>query len=366
MFNEQGYMTKLTQSLVLFLGLITLAGGCASPNAEESATEDSAAEESATDPSSRRIEVDGSSTVYPITNEIAQEYQLISSKQPEIRVNVSGTGGGFRQFCAGETDINNASRPINAKEMATCEENGVKYIELPVAYDALTVVVHPENDWVSEMTTEDLAKIWEPSAESTLMQWNEIDSQWPRRPLNLYGPGADSGTFDYFTEAIVGEAEASRQDYIDSEDDMLIVRGVSEDTYALGYFGYSYYEENQKELKALAIDNGSGPVMPSRETVRSGEYQPLSRPLLIYVNANSLENKSELQEFIEYYLSQGRPSVKIVGSIPLPDEIYNLALKRMENKQTGTVFAGKTPINFKMEDLLQKEAQSTVDGQADQ
>ena len=340
-------MTKLAQSVLVFLGILTITSACGTPN------------NSSVDSSQKAIIVDGSSTVYPITNEIAQEYQLISANQPEIRINVSGTGGGLRRFCAGETDISNASRPINTEEMATCEENGVEYIELPVAYDALTVVVHPDNDWVSAMTTEDLAKIWEPSAETTLMQWNQVNPEWPRRPLNLYGPGTDSGTFDYFTEAIVGEAEASRQDYIDSEDDTLIVRGVSEDIYSLGYFGYSYYEENQKELKALAIDNGSGPVMPSRETVRSGEYQPLSRPLLIYVQAEALETKPELRAFLEYYLTQGRPSVNIVGSIPLPDQLYNLALKRMKNKQTGTVFDGKTPINLKIEDLLEKEASAS-------
>ncbi|MDR9404412.1 MAG: PstS family phosphate ABC transporter substrate-binding protein [Halothece sp. Uz-M2-17] len=354
MINEQGHIKKLTKSVTVFLGILTLASACSSPNPNNS------------DPDTRQtiIEIDGSSTVYPITNEIAQEYQLISANQPEIRVNVSGTGGGFRRFCAGETDINDASRPITTEEMATCEDNGVEYIELPIAYDALTVVVHPDNDWIDEITTEDLAKIWQPSNDVT--QWNEVNSQWPRRPLNLYGPGADSGTFDYFTEAIIGESGASRQDYIDSEDDTLIVRGVSEDSYALGYFGYSYYEENQKELKALSIDNGSGAVMPSRETVRSGEYQPLSRPLLIYVNAESLENKPELNNFLEYYLTQGRPSVKVVGSIPLPDEIYNLALKRMENKQTGTVFEGKAPVNLKIEDLFEKEAQSTVDYELNQ
>ncbi|AFZ42624.1 phosphate ABC transporter substrate-binding protein, PhoT family [Halothece sp. PCC 7418] len=353
MINEQGHIKKLTKSVVVFLGVLTLTSACGSTSTNNS------------DTGKTMIEVDGSSTVYPITNEIAQEYQLISANQPEIRVNVSGTGGGFRRFCAGETDINDASRPINAEEMETCEENGVKYVELPVAYDALSVVVHPDNDWVSEITTETLAKIWQPSAETTVMQWNEVNSQWPRRPLNLYGPGVDSGTFDYFTEAIVGKAGASRQDYIDSEDDTLIVRGVSEDPYALGYFGYSYYEENQKELKALAIDNGSGAVMPSRETVRTGEYQPLSRPLLIYVNVESLETKPELSKFLEYYLTQGRPSVKVVGSIPLPDEIYNLALKRMENKQTGTVFEGETPINLKIEDLLQKEARSYINSDAE-
>ena len=346
MITQPISLTQIPKSFFLFLGVLTFSTACSSPQDSQP-------------PSSQAvIAVDGSSTVYPITNEIAQEYQLISTKQPEIRINVSGTGGGFRRFCVGETDISNASRPINAEEMATCQENDVEYIELPVAYDALTVVVHPDNDWVNEITTSDLATIWEPNAENRVTKWNQVRSQWPDRPLNLYGPGADSGTFDYFTEAIIGEAEASRTDYFDSEDDTLLVRGVREDLNSLGYFGYSYYEENRGDLKALAIDNGSGAVMPSRDTVRSGEYQPLSRPLLIYVNASALEAKPELREFVEYYLTQGRPSVSVVGSIPLPDEIYNLALKRIENKQTGTVFEGETPINFKMEDLLRKEAKS--------
>lgn len=339
----------MTKSLFLFLGVLALAGGCTS------------SENQATNSSQTIIEVDGSSTVFPITNEIAQEYQLISSQQPEIRVKVSGTGGGFRRFCAGETDINDASRPINVEEMKTCEENGIEYIELPVAYDALTVVVHKDNDWASEITTEELKAMWQPNAENNITQWNQVRSQWPQRPLKLYGPGADSGTYDYFTEAIVGEAEASRMDYTDSEDDTLIVRGVSQDPDGLGYFGYTYYEENRGQLNALAIDNGTGAVFPARETVRSGEYQPLSRPLLIYVNAQSLEEKPELKEFLEYYLTQGRPSINIVGSIPLPDEIYNLALKRMENKQVGTVFEGKAAINLKIEELFRREAKSTID-----
>lgn len=354
MINHQGYLTKTTTPILVLLGVFAFSSGCSSPN------------DSPSNSSQTIIEIDGSSTVYPITNEIAQEYQLISSEQPEIQVKVSGTGGGFRRFCAGETDINDASRPINAEEMETCQENGVQYIELPVAYDALTVVVNPANDWASEITTQELKTMWEPDAENNITQWNQVRSSWPSRPLNLYGPGSDSGTFDYFTEAIIGEAEASRQDYTPSEDDTLIVRGVSEDPDGLGYFGYSYYEEKREELKALAIDNGSGAVEPSRQTVRSGEYQPLSRPLLIYVNANSLEEKPELREFLEYYLTQGRPSVNIVGSIPLPDDIYNLALKRMDNKQTGTVFEGKTPINFKIEDLFRKEAKSTIDFESNQ
>jgi len=348
MTQPRNVLKMTTKPVFIFLGILTFASSCSSPS-----------NESQNNSSQTAIEIDGSSTVYPITNEVAQEYQLISSDQPEIRVKVSGTGGGFRRFCKGETDINNASRPITTSEMKTCEENGVKYIELPVAYDALTVVVHPKNDWVNTITTEELETIWQPSAENNITQWDQVRSDWPRRPLNLYGAGTDSGTYDYFTEAIMGEAEASRQDYIDSEDDTLIVRGVSEDLYSLGYFGYSYFEENRGDLKALAIDNGEGAVEPSRETVRSGEYQPLSRPLLIYVNANAVENKPELEVFLKYYLTQGRPFVNVVGSIPLSDEIYNLAVKRMESKQAGTLFGGKTPVNLKIEDLLKKEASSS-------
>lgn len=302
------------------------------------------------------IVIDGSSTVFPITNEVAQEYQLLDTDQPEIQVKISGTGGGFRRFCVGETDINNASRPILKDEMEACKAAGIKYIELPVAYDGLVVAVNPKNDWADSITLTELQKLWEPDAEEKITTWQQIRPSWPDRPVKLYGAGEDSGTFDYFTEAAVGKAKASRRDYTASEDDTLLVRGVIRETEALGYFGYAYYEESVKQLKALAIDSGAGSVLPSRETVKNGTYQPLSRPLFIYVNADAVKNKPELRSFVEYYLNEGRQFVKVVGYIPLPDELYNLVATHFENEKVGTVFEGKSQLNLKMEDLLQKEA----------
>jgi phosphate transport system substrate-binding protein len=232
---------------------------------------------------SGEIKVDGSSTVYPITEAVGEEFQKL---HPDVKVvvGISGTGGGFKKFCNGETDISNASRPILQKEIDTCAQNGIEYIELPVAYDALSVVVNPRNDWVACMTVAELKKIWEPDAQGKITRWNQVRPEWPDAPLNLYGAGTDSGTFDYFTEAIVGKAKASRGDYTASEDDNVLVQGVANDQYALGYFGLAYYFENQDKLKAVAIDNGKGCVLPSEETVRNGTYQPLSRPLFIYVS----------------------------------------------------------------------------------
>ncbi|MGC9504846.1 PstS family phosphate ABC transporter substrate-binding protein [Baaleninema sp.] len=299
------------------------------------------------------IVVDGSSTVYPITNEIAQEYQLLDNRKPQIDVAVSGTGGGFRRFCAGETDINNASRPISKSEMETCKTAGVRYIELPVAYDAIAVVVNPENDWAEDITLEELATIWGREAEGQVTSWNQVRSTWPDNPLNLYGPGEDSGTFDYFTEAVTGDAGNSRTDYTASEDDTLLVRGVSRDENGLGYFGYSYYEENTAQLTALAV-NG---VLPSRETTVSGEYQPFARPLFIYVNADALDRKPELRSFVEYYLTHGRQFVKVVGYVALPDEIYNIAYEHLEDRKVGTVFGGEAQLKLTIEELLQKEAE---------
>ncbi|MDC0832700.1 PstS family phosphate ABC transporter substrate-binding protein [Geitlerinema sp. CS-897] len=298
------------------------------------------------------IAVDGSSTVYPITNEVAQEYQLLDNRKPQIDVAVSGTGGGFRKFCAGETDINNASRPISSSEMETCKTAGIRYIELPVAYDAIAVVVHPDNDWVDNITLAELNTIWERDAEGQVTSWNQVRSDWPDNPLNLYGPGEDSGTFDYFTEAVTGEAGNSRTDYTASEDDTLLVRGVSRDENGLGYFGYSYYEENTAQLKSLAV-NG---VLPSRDTTIDGTYQPFARPLFIYVNADALDRKPELLDFVEYYLTHGRQFVKVVGYVALPDEIYNIAYEHLSDRKVGTVFGGESQLNLKIEELLQKEA----------
>ncbi|HEY9648503.1 MAG TPA: PstS family phosphate ABC transporter substrate-binding protein [Chroococcidiopsis sp.] len=304
--------------------------------------------------SAREIKIDGSSTVYPITEAVAEEF-MAQNRGLNVTVGVSGTGGGFSKFCNGETDISNASRPIKATEIEKCRAAGIEYIELPIAYDALTIVVNNRNTWANSMTVDELKRLWEPSAQGTITRWNQIRPNWPNRPIILYGPGSDSGTFDYFTEAIVGEADSSRADYTASEDDNVLVQGVVGDTNALGYFGFSYYSENSSRLKAVSIDNGSGPVAPSSETVENGTYQPLSRPLFIYVSAASLD-RPEVRQFVSYYL--GRPDLaEEVGYVRLPADAYRLGLEAVENNNVGTVFSGRDVVGVRIEDLLRLERQ---------
>jgi phosphate transport system substrate-binding protein len=286
------------------------------------------------------ISIDESSTVYPITQAVAEEFLSTQQTPVNVTVNFSGTGGGFKKFCAGETDVNNASRPIQTDEMEACNRAGVRYIELPIAYDALTVVVNPENDWAESITLAGLEKIWEPKAMGKITHWNQVRDSWPNNPLTLYGPGSNSGTFDYFTEAVVGEVGESRSDYLASEDDDILVQGVTQDPNALGYFGYAYYESHQDDLKALAVDSGDGPVMPSRETVKNAEYQPLSRPLFIYVNVANSQNNPMLREFVEFYLEKAPETMRTVGYITLPDEGYYLAQIHFPRGKVCTVSMG--------------------------
>jgi phosphate transport system substrate-binding protein len=304
----------------------------------------------------KTIKIDGSSTVYPITNAIASEYQANQSDQRKVIVDISGTSGGFRKFCEGTTDISNASRPILKEEMALCNRNNVRYMELPIAFDALTLVVNPQNDWAKDITVAELKKIWEPAAEGKITTWNQVRASWPNRPLKLYGPGKDSGTFDYFTEATVGTSKASRKDYTASEDDNVLVQGVSQDPNALGYFGFAYYEANPNKLKALAVDNGKGAVLPSRKGVERNQYQPLARPLFIYVNFQSAQNKPEVQNFVEFYLDKAPKVVSSVGYIPLSDEGYHLANVHFHRGKVGTVFGGKAQLNLTLGELLRKQA----------
>src|SRR5574340_188930 len=252
----------------------------------------------------RLVKIDGSSTVYPITEGVAEEFQKMKRGAVKVTVGISGTGGGFKKFCRGETDISDASRPILKKEMDACKEAGIQYVELPVAYDALTVVVNLKNDWIKSMTVAELKKLWEPAAQGKTTRWNQINPAWPDAPVKLFGPGADSGTFDYFTEAVVGKSKSSRGDYTASEDDNVLVQGVSRDKGGLGYFGFAYYIENAGKLKAASIWNGSKFVAPSAAAVEDGSYQPLARPIFIYVNAKSLE-KPEIKEFVEFYMKNG-------------------------------------------------------------
>jgi phosphate transport system substrate-binding protein len=273
------------------------------------------------------IDIDGSSTVFPITEAVAEEFMRQKAGSTNVVVGVSGTGGGFRKFCAGETVISNASRPIKPEEQAACAEAGIEYIEVPVAIDAITVVVNPENDWADSMTVEQLQALWEP--DSTIDTWSDINPSWPNEEITLYGPGTDSGTFDYFTEEIVGEEGASRTDYIASEDDNVLVLGVAGDEYALGYFGYSYYIENTDQLESIAIDAGEGPVSPSAETVEDNSYQPLSRPLFIYISKNAVEERPEVEEFVQFYLENAADLSTEVGYVPLSEARYQEALSQL-------------------------------------
>lgn len=273
-----------------------------------------------------KIEIDGSSTVYPITEAVAEEFHRIHPRI-HVTVGISGTGGGFKRFTTGETDINDASRPIKDSERRQAAVNKIEYVELPIAYDGLSVVVNPGNDWVDYMTIEELKDVWEPG--SSITHWNQIRPEWPNERLTLYGPGTDSGTFDYFTETIVGEEGASRSDYAASEDDNVLVQGIAGDKGALGYFGYAYYVENTDKLKVVAVDGGSGPVVPSEETIINGTYQPLSRPIFIYVSKESLE-RPEVRAFVEFYLKVAPDLAGEVGYVPMPQSAYDEGLAKIK------------------------------------
>ena len=272
------------------------------------------------------IEIDGSSTVFPVSEAVAEEFHKINSGV-NVNVGISGTGGGFKRFTVGDTDISDASRPIKQSEASAADDNGISYLELLVGTDGLSVVVNPRNDFVECLTVDELKKIWEPG--STLNNWSQVRAGFPDRPLRLYGADTDSGTFDYFTEAIVGEAQASRSDYTASADDNVLVRGIAGDRNALGYFGYAYYAENQDKLKLVAVDAGEGCVTPTADTIESGKYKPLSRPLFIYVNRKSLD-KPEVRAFVEFYIKNARSLVSEVGYISLKDEAYTSGLATVQ------------------------------------
>ncbi|MBS0485114.1 MAG: PstS family phosphate ABC transporter substrate-binding protein [Proteobacteria bacterium] len=300
------------------------------------------------------VKIDGSSTVFPITEAVAEDFQIAKRGAVRVTVGISGTGGGFKKFCRNEIDIVNASRPITELEMEACKQAGVQYIEMPIAFDALTVVINPKNTWSKTITVDELKKIWEPGAQGTITSWNQINPDWPDKKIKLYGPGADSGTFEYFTEAVVGKAKSSRGDFTASEDDNVLVQGVASDIYALGFFGFAYYIENSKKISAVAIDNGSGGVLPSAASVENNSYKPLSRPIFIYVNAKSAD-KTEVTEFVNFYMQHATELVKEVKYFPLSKEVYNLNLEHLNKKKLGTVFKG-TGTNIKLEDILKLES----------
>ena len=303
------------------------------------------------------VKIDGSSTVFPITEAIAEDFQKAKKGKIRVTVGISGTGGGFKKFCRGETDISDASRPILKKEMDECKKSGIQYIELPVAYDALTVVIHPENKWAQTLTVAELKKMWEPAAQGKVTNWKQVNPGFPDAPLKLFGAGADSGTFDYFTEAINGKSKSSRGDFTASEDDNVLVQGVSRDVNALGFFGLAYYIENQDKLKAVAITDKSGAkgALPSVETVMDGSYQPLARPIFIYVNAKSLE-RPEVREFLEFYMKNAGALVREVKYVPLPEDAYAYNIDHIQKKVLGTKFGGENKVGLTIQQLMKMEA----------
>jgi len=301
------------------------------------------------------IKIDGSSTVFPIAEAVAEEFQR-AGNHARITVGLSGTGGGFKKLCRGEIDIANASRPILTEEMERCRAAGIGYLELPVAFDAITVVVNPANTWVTTLTTEDLKKMWEPAAQGKIKTWNQVRPEWPETRLMLFGPGADSGTFDYFTEAVAHKAKASRGDYTASEDDNVLVQGVENNKNSLGYFGFAYYIAHRDKMRAVPIETPDGEaVSPSVETVVDGTYTPMSRPLFIYVSERSIQ-RPEVQKFIEYYLADSAPLITEVGFIPLPQSATQVALEHLHERRLGTVFGGVPEVGVTIEDLLGREA----------
>jgi phosphate transport system substrate-binding protein len=280
------------------------------------------------------VRVDGSSTVFPITEAVGEEFQNLH-RGVRVTVGISGTGGGFKKFLAGETDINDASRPIKGKEVNKAAETGAEFVEIPVAFDGLSVLINPANDWVDYMTIDELHKIWQPG--STVKTWKDVRAAWPAEPITLYGPDVDSGTFDYFTEVVNGKSQVCRPDYTASADDNVLVTGIAGDVSALGYFGYAYYEENKDKLKLVPIDGGAGPVLPSESTINNGSYEPLSRPLFIYVSKDAAA-RSEIQAFIQFYMENAAMLSAEVGYVALPDEAYTLALGKFTGLKTGAVF----------------------------
>jgi phosphate transport system substrate-binding protein len=302
------------------------------------------------------VTVDGSSTVFPVTEAVAEEFQIATKQGVKVTVGISGTGGGFKKFARGETDISDASRPILKEEVEATKAENIEYIELPVCFDALTVVVNPGCDWIENDTINvaDLKKMWEPAAEGKITHWNQINEKWPNEPIALFGAGTDSGTFDYFTEAINGKAKSSRGDFTASEDDNTLVQGVEGNKHALGYVPYAYYEPNKSRLKALKIDSGNGGVGPSEENVISGSYQPLSRPLFIYVSKKAAE-RPEVKKFVEFYINNVPALSREVKYVPLPADAYPLILERFNKLETGSAFGGVPEVGVSIQSILERK-----------
>ena len=297
-------------------------------------------------------DIDGSSTVFPISEAMVEDWGDSIGGSARLVIGISGTGGGFEKFCSGDTDINDASRPIKPSEVQKCADEGVEFIELPVALDGLTVGVNPDNDFVQCVTVKELHAMWKPEAEGKINRWSQIREGWPNEKLRLYGPGVDSGTFDYFTETVNGEAQASRGDFTSSERDNVLVQGIAGDRGSLGYFGYSYFVENQDKLKMVGIDSGNGCVFPTDETINDGTYSPLSRPLFIYVSKEAWAQQN-VKDFISYYVSYERASLlKELGFVPFPEQVHGLVLDRFQRGLTGTIFGGESPQSGTVQEIL--------------
>jgi len=295
--------------------------------------------------SSEQIAIDGSSTVFPLAEAAAEGFSRTARGGARVTVGESGTGGGFRKFCRGETQISNASRPISSEEMAACASANIQYVEIPIAFDGISVVVHPSNP-VNGVTMAQLRQIWQPSAERTITNWRQVDRSWPSLALQLFGPGTASGTFDFFTEAVMGDSGSSRTDFTPSEDDNVIVQGVAGNPGALGYFGYAYYEQNRQRLKALTVDG----VAPSPETIASGDY-PLSRPMFVYVNAEALR-RPHVRRFVTYFVQNAATLAPQVGYVPLPADAYAAYGERVAQGQTGTAFGGENEVGLSIQELM--------------
>lgn len=352
MFFRSNRLASLACVATLAL-VVASCGGNQQPTSDSSSPEAAGGSPAAGGGSnlSGQVSSDGSSTVLPIMEAVAEEYQK-ANQGVKVTVGSSGTGGGFKKFCAGEIDISNASRPIKKEEIEACKKNNVEYVELPVAYDGLSVVVNPQNDWVKCLKTDDLKKMWEPEAQGKVKTWKQARSEFPDQSLTLYGPGTDSGTFDYFTDEINGKEGASRGDYTASEDDNTLVQGVSQDKGALGYFGYAYYEQNKEKLKLAEIDGGKGCVAPSPETIADGTYAPLSRPLFIYVKKEAAA-RPEVKSLVEFALAaDNQKLITEAGYVPLPDDTVALVKSRFEKGKVGSAYEGAKGT---LKELLQKE-----------
>ncbi|WP_425619352.1 PstS family phosphate ABC transporter substrate-binding protein [Anatilimnocola sp. NA78] len=355
MYTKSSLALAFTLSLAAVLGCSCNKAPSGPSNAQNSTAVDpsleKAAEKFGDDKLTGKVLIDGSSTVFPVTEAVAEEFKG-AVPNVQVTVGISGTGGGFKKFSRGETDVSNASRPILKAEAEAAAKEGIEFVELPVCYDALTVAVHPSCDWIKDdtITVEQLKAIWEPAAEGKIKKWNQVDPSWPDAEIKLFGPGADSGTFDYFTEVICGKAKQSRGDFTASEDDNTLVQGISGDKHALGYLPYAYYEPNIAKMKALKIKKGENAIAPSAATVKDGSY-PLSRPLFVYISLKSLE-RPEVQKFSEFYLDTITALATEVKYVPFESALYDLVKDRLAKKKTGSMFGGDAETHQSLEEAL--------------